>query len=147
MKITAELFPLSDLSVEDQKLFIDWIWKARSINCFDPDVLNSPRVIMAKASSSEEGSQLFIPLQATLMWESIAPRPGISERVEALSLARIEARVVSAMQDAGFGESYFLCKDDTLANFVAGRPNWEELQGYRILRRKLTPEEKTAWAH
>jgi hypothetical protein len=144
MKITAELKAISILTLEEQEQITKWLWEARHINCFDPDVLTYPRVIVAKASD-ENGGLLYIPLQAALIWESVAPMPGISNRQEAVCLARIEEQVVRAQQDAGFGESIFLCKDDSMSNFVAHQDHWEELVGYRVLRRKLTKEERKAW--
>lgn len=144
MKITAELKAICTLTPEEMTQIISWLWQARHINCFDPDVLTYPRVIVAKAGD-EDGAKLYIPLQAALIWESVAPMPGISNRQEAVCLARIEEQVVKAQQDAGFGESIFLCKDDSMSNFVAHQDGWEELVGYRVLRRKLTKEERKAW--
>src|ERR1700734_1297643 len=105
-KTTAEIIPLQSMSPEDQELFIKWVWEARHINLFDADVLTYPRVVMCKASDGDD-QQLFIPLQAVLMYDSIAPKPGITPRKEAVSIARIVDKVVETMKDSGMAETYF----------------------------------------
>jgi hypothetical protein len=142
-KITAEVFPMSQMQQEDIDNFIGWAWNARHINLLDPEVLAYPRAVMCKASAGDE-PLLYIPIQPVLMFESIAPNPAITERQEALALWRIGEQVTKVMQDSGHAESYFVCSDDRVADLCAAH-GYEEVKGVRLLKRKLTPEEREAW--
>lgn len=138
-KITATAMPLYECTEEDAKLFMDWVWLQRSINMFDPQVLTYPRTVMCKAGTEEE-TMLYIPLQPVLMWDAIAPKPGLTARQEALCLWKIGQVVEDAMKLCGFGEAYFLCSDDRVADICAEH-GFEEIKGVRVLRKKLKPEE------
>ena len=135
-KITAEALPIYSVQPEDAEKFISWVWQARYINCFDPDVLSYPRSCMATAKDAE-GATLYIPIQPVLMYESIAPRPGISAKREAISLRRIGDLLEEVSRDTGLMEQYFLCKDDRVADLCAAH-GFTEMEGYRILKKKVS---------
>lgn len=141
-KITASVVPICSVPPDEAKDFISWVWGARTINCFDPDVLSYPRSCMTKAEDGD-GATLYIPIQPVLMFESIAPRPGISPKKEALSLLRIDELLEDVARDTGIMEQYFLCKDDRVADLCRGH-GFTEMEGYRILKKKISarkPEE------
>jgi hypothetical protein len=46
MKIRTQAMPISEVTEEQAKQFIKWVWEARTINCFDPDVVSYPRSCM-----------------------------------------------------------------------------------------------------
>ena len=144
-KISTSLSLVGAMSSTDTKNFIDWVWQARIINCFDPDVLKYPRTIMATAEE-QEAALLYIPVQPVLMFESIAPKPGISPRKEALALWKIGQMLEDVSKMTGFQEQYFLCKDDRVADICAEH-GFTELVGYRLLKKKIAvadlPKEQT----
>ncbi len=142
-KIAAEVFPMNQMTQADCDNFVAWAWAARKINLIDPEVLSYPRAVMCKAGT-EDNPLLYIPVQPVLMFESIAPNPAITERQEALALWRIGEQVVNVMKDSGHAEAYFVCADDRVAD-ICVKHGFEEVRGVRLLKRKLTPEEKLAW--
>lgn len=136
-KIEAELMPISAMSEQDIKDFMAYVWEMKSLNMFDCDVIGYPKTVMLRAKS-EDGNQLFIPMQSVLMFDSIAPRPGLSARHEALALAKIGEVVVQAARDTGTKEIYFFCRDDRVADLCA-RHGYDEIKGVRLLRKKVQP--------
>ena len=137
-KITADIMALCKVPLEDTKKFIRWVWNLRKINMFDMSVIGYPRTCMLRASDGD-GALLYMPLQPVLMYDSIAAKPGISPRQEALALSRIQQLVGSVAKDGGFGESYFMCRDDRVADIAAAH-GFEELKNVRVLRQKHLPE-------
>src|SRR5579863_899010 len=117
-KIEAELMPISAMNELDVKDFMEFVWHMKPLNMFDPEVIGYPRTVMLRAKSEEE-NQLFIPIQSVLMYDAIAPKPGLSPRHEALALARIGQVVDQAARDAGIRETFFFCKDDRVADLCA----------------------------
>lgn len=155
-KITAELLPLYALPLDEAKLFTDWVWQARKINMFDPEVLKAPRAAMVRAVN-EQGPLLFVPLQPVLMLESLAPKPGLTPRQEAMSLWRVGEAVEGAAKLCGFQEVVFMTRDDRVADICAEH-GFEELKGVRVLKKKIkletapaaesqAPEKEAANAH
>ena len=142
VKTQAELLPLAAMSPEDAQLFTDWMWEARQFTRFDPDVLSYPRIVMAKTSKGDEPTA-YVPVQPVLMVESFAPSPNTNIGDKAASLYAIQELLVKTMQDSGMAESYFLA-EDSLAEFAVNH-GWEEIKGCRVLRRKLSKEERKAW--
>src|ERR1017187_8185604 len=126
MKIEAELKTVGDMEPEETKEFASWVWRTRDLGMFDPDVIGYPRAMMLKARD-EDGALLYVPLQPVLMYEAIAAKPGINPRQEALSLRRINELVEQVQRDAGYGESYFICRDDRVADLCV-RHGFEELK-------------------
>lgn len=137
VKITVFASTIQNVSPEHAKQFIQWVWEARTINCFDPDVLSYPRSCLLHAEDAD-GPTLFLPIHPVLMLESLAPRPGISERKEALSLWKIGEQLEEISKMTGIQEQYFLCKDDRVAE-ICKRHGFTELEGYRILKKKVPP--------
>ena len=135
-QITTRVFSRTeDLSPEEVAQFIDWVWKARDINCFDMDVMKYPRTVVVSADDND-GALLYMPIQPALMLESLAPRPGVSPRKEAMALWKIGETLEQISKHTGIQEQYFLCKDDRVANLCA-RHGFEEMKGYRLLKKKI----------
>ena len=126
---------IGSVSPEDAKRFSEWVWAMRGLNMFDPSVISYPRTVMLRASN-EADPLLFVPLQSVLMFDSIAPKPGLSPRQEALCLRRIDQKVESLAKDSQHREVYFICRDDRVADLCA-RHGYEEIKDVRILRKKI----------
>lgn len=134
-KIRADLMPLYALPEEDARKFIAWVWALRDKNAFDMKVLSYPRACMTRAQD-EDGTLMMVPLQPVLMYESLAPKPGLTDREMALCLKRISEIVEQAMRDTGHAETYFLTTEDKMAG-IAATHGWEEVKGFRVMRRKV----------
>ena len=134
MKIEAELKTIEYMKPEEMTEFSAWVWTVRELGMFDPDVMTYPRSMMLKARD-DNGALLYVPLQPVFMYETIVAKPGIKPRKEALSLLRINQLVEQAQRDAGYGESYFICRDDRIADLCA-RHGFEELKNVRVLKHK-----------
>jgi hypothetical protein len=136
-RIEAEMMPISAMNEQDVKDFMEYVWQMRHLNMFDKDVIGYPRTVMLRAKS-EDGNELFIPLQSVLMYDAIAPKPGLSPWHEALALARIGQVVDQAARDTGTGEVWFVCRDERVADLCA-KHGYEELHNVRVLRKKVSP--------
>src|ERR1700722_12431908 len=102
---------LCNLPEEDFRQFVSWVWQLRATNSFDMKVMTYPRTCMARAKN-EDGTIMLLPFQPVLFYESMAPRPGLSDRQKALCLWRIGEVVDRAMYDSGICEAYFLTVDE-----------------------------------
>lgn len=136
-KIEAEMMPISAMSEQDVNDFMAYVWSQKPLNMFDPEIIGYPRTVMLRAKSEDE-NQLFIPLQSVLMYDAIAPKPGLSPREEALALAKIGKVVDQAALDSGTREVFFFCRDDRVADLCAAH-GYEEIKGVRLLRKKVVP--------
>lgn len=134
-KIQACVLPVGALPAEDQKNYIEWVWRDRAINLFDPDALNQTFSAMCVAGT-EKNPMIYIPLQPVFIYDAIASQPGITPRQEALCLWRIGQVVDEKMAETGIGETWFVCKDDRVAD-ICSRHGFEEVKGVRLMRRKL----------
>lgn len=134
-KITAEILPVRALSEPDRDSFISWVWHMMPLNMFQKEVLTYPRTVMCKASVGEE-TALFVPLQSVLMYDAIAPRPGLSPKQEAMCLWRIGEQVDQLARESQHREVYFFCRDDRVADICAAH-GFEEIKNVRVLRRKV----------
>jgi hypothetical protein len=134
-KITTRVSSVADFPMPDQEKFVDWIWSARKINCFDPDILLYPRTILYTAED-QDGPLLYLPVQPVLMLESLAPRPGVSPRKEALALWKLGEMLEETSRITGIQEQYFLCKDQRVVD-ICSRHGFDKLEGYTILRKKV----------
>lgn len=137
-KIQACILPVGALPEEDQKNFIEWVWRERKINMFDPDSLTHKWSAMCVAGG-EKDPMLYIPLQPIFVWDAIASKPGITPRQEALCLWRIGQAVDEKMTETGIGEAWFVCKDDRVSDICLNH-GFEEIKGVRLLRRKAKKE-------
>lgn len=140
-KLEAEMLPISAMTEGDARDFCEYVWSMKPLNLFDREVLTYPRTVMLRAKN-EEGNQLFIPLQSVLMYDSIAPRPGLSPMAEARALSKIGEVVDQAAQDSGVAEVYFFCRDDRVAD-LCSRHGYEEIRNVRVLKKKISPANPT----
>lgn len=136
-KITASLLPVRAMTVDDLKLFREWVFKLLHINMFQPEVMKAPRMTMCRAEN-DEGPLLYIPLQSVLMYDAIAAKPGITPRQEALCLWKIGEVVDKAALDAGYREIYFICRDDRVSDICA-KHGFVEVKNVRVLKRVVEP--------
>ncbi len=109
-EITADVMPLYAVPEEDAQKFIKWIWDVRQKVCFDADTLAYPRSCMTMAKIDGETS-LMIPLQPVLMFESLARKPGLSNRETAVCMLRIGESVEDIAKLTGHAEGYFFTND------------------------------------
>ena len=121
-KITADVMPLYAVSEEDAKKFIEWIWSVRDKTQFDYDTLTYPRSCMTRAQNEEE-IVMLIPLQPVLMFESMARKPGTTDREAVLALLSIDQKVQDIMKDTGHREAYFITNDKGFAD-ISEKNGW-----------------------
>jgi len=132
-KIKAVIMAIKDMTKDDIDNFKDWVWKMRHINLFEPKVVSYPRTVMCKAYTDDE-ALLYMPLQACLMYDSLAPKPDLSPRKEAFCLYKIVEQVDNIARDTGFGETYFICRDSRVSDIAAAH-GFTEIKDVRILKR------------
>jgi hypothetical protein len=117
-KIIADAFPIYAATEQDAELFMKWVWELRHKNNFDMDVLRETRAILCKASD-DSGPLMYLPAHPVLMYESLAPRPDLTNRQTAICLWRIGQVMENAMRDTGMCEAYFITSDQTEAEVCA----------------------------
>lgn len=120
---------------KDAGLLADWMAKARAINIFDMDIVNYPSLQVLCAHNSEP--LLYMPLQLVVMLESLAPKPGITPREEALALRELAHAVVLLAKQHKVSEVYFLCKDQRVVDFATAHGFQQMPDHVKTLRLKL----------
>src|SRR6266702_2624777 len=108
-RITAEL--LDSVTEQDTKELFEWSLALKEKNNFDSDVLFYPRCVVTRAVADGEPI-VYLPLHPVIMFESLAPKPGLSKGQIAMALYRIGEAVEQVAQSTGYGEMYFLTNDE-----------------------------------
>lgn len=139
MRITADFQTVGTVSLSDAKLFIDWIWEQRETTNFDAEVLSYPRACMTSAKNEEE-TLMFIPLQPVLFFESMAKKPGITDKQAAMCMWRIGELVEETMKLTGHAESYFITNSEQ-ESVTCSRHGWsvamhDQAKGLWLMKRK-----------
>jgi hypothetical protein len=117
-RITADVLPLPTLTPQDVQNFVEWVTSID--NSFDKDVMFYPRTVMLRALS--DGVPIvYVPLQPVLMYESLAPRPDLSNLQRAVSLREISATVDAMATHTGHGEGYFMTNSKEEMELVTKR--------------------------
>lgn len=109
-RITAEVLDRTQLSAEDSKDLIDWSLALAQKTDFDPAVLFYPRTVISRALADGEPI-LYLPLHPVVMFESLAPQPGLGKGHIAMSLYRIGQEMQDVAHQTGYGEMYFITND------------------------------------
>lgn len=121
-------------AVSDIPAFIEFMRNSADINLFDPSIMNSPTTDVLCAFG-ETGPLMFTPRQRVVCVESLAPRPGLSPREEALALRETMKVIVYDAQKEGIGEVMFACTDERVIEFAKNN-GFEEVP-YKFLRLKV----------
>jgi len=103
--------------IEDRARLREWIAATLGENLFDPDVLehNSTFTLCA---FDESGPLVYVPVQAPLIMESLAIRPGLDDARRALALAELTRATILRAYDADAGEVYIHGHDDRTVKFA-----------------------------
>lgn len=134
-KIKAEILALCDLTQADRDNFSQWVWRQRSTNLFQTDVMKAPRMVMCKALKGEDAA-LYVPLHPVLMFDAIASAPDLTPRQEALALWKIGQEADRIARDTKHREIYFICRDDRVSDICA-KHGFEEVKNVRVLKRTV----------
>ena len=121
-KMTADISALCQVPQADIELFVKWVWALREKNSFDMQVMTYPRACMARVQSEEE-TVMLVPFHPVLMYESLAPKPGLTDHQRILGLWKINQVVDEAMRDTGMYESFFITSDAQQAE-TCSRHGW-----------------------
>lgn len=105
---------------KDAATYADWLAKASDINLVDRGVYSYPTAQHLVVERDGE-PQLMNTLQAVLVMEALAPRPGITPMQEARALNELFEKVKEVARAAGIREIMFGCKDERLAKFIERR--------------------------
>jgi len=103
-------------------------------NLVDRDVFFYPNTTVNVAFKNDK-KLAFMPMQLAAVLESLAINQANSERETALALAELTKAAVLQCRERGVKEIYFVCKDESTAEF-AKRQLFEELP-FRTFRLKI----------
>lgn len=120
------------------QLFEEWI-KTTQGNEFDAEVCTYPATDYLVAHA--EGTPVvFMPMQNTLMLESLAINPQAEKSHVAVALKALLSNIVLLAGKAGMGELYFLCSEPSTVEFA--ERNGLERINLPLFRLKLSSLEK-----
>lgn len=105
---------------KDAAPYADWLTKASDINLVDRGVYSYPTAQHLVVERNGE-PQLMNTLQAVLVMEALAPKPGITPMQEARALNELFEKVKEVARAAGIKEIMFGCRDERLAKFIERR--------------------------
>jgi hypothetical protein len=115
---------------------VEWTHANRGKNFYDPEIFqyDSTRIMAVDQDGSPIG---YLPFQATIMTESLAPKPARTLREIAMMLKMAILQIAGWAKSAGMGEIYFLSHpDDVETREFAKAHGYEELN-LRVMRLKL----------
>lgn len=113
---------------------IDWCQANSERNAFDRDVLTYPSTKTLAAHNNGE-VYAYLPIQGTVMLESVGPNPGSSPIQVTQAMIELVKGAALLAHQAGYRELYYLVSDDNTAK--AGEyMGFEELP-YRVMRKRL----------
>lgn len=118
---------------EESQMYFDWATESK-INEFDSSVCLFPSST-TWAAFDESGPVAFQTLQAPIMLESLAPRPGLSPAQTAQALKELTQHAITLAYSRGAGEIYFLGTDADTDVFATSHI-FQELP-HKIFRAKL----------
>lgn len=110
------------VTFSDATLFIEWMREQRGNTDFDLQVLSYTKSCMTLAKSGDE-TLMMIPLQPVLFFESMAKKPGLSDKAAALCMWRIGEIVDQTMKLTGHAESYFITNNER-ESITCSRHGW-----------------------
>jgi hypothetical protein len=119
--------------------FVEWSLSTAN-NSFDPAAAAYPSSVTLCAGD-ETGPLVFLPLQAPILLESLAVRPGASRRQVVLALQQLIAVVANTAEARGTGEIYFLGTEDGTNSLAESSEYFERLPWpvYRMRVKDLKP--------
>lgn len=135
-KVTADIRALCLMAEQDVFNFIKWVWKLRWKTQFDPIVLTHPRMTMCTARDADGNPLVYLPLQSALMFDCLAPKPGLTNRMKSYCLWQIGQMAEQVMKDTGNCDAYFYTNDDDLA-VSCSKHGWEEVKNVRLMRKRI----------
>jgi hypothetical protein len=136
-KVTADVFPIHDISLEDAKNFINWAYLMREKTQFNPEIMRHPRMCMTQASYDGKPG-LYVPIQPVLMLDALTPDPSLNNMERAIGMSRISDLIEKqVMPDTGMYDTYFYTNDADEAS-IAARHGWEEVKGVRLMRKRIS---------
>ena len=112
----------------------EWMLRIVQLNLFDADIANYPQTQWLCAYD-ESGPLLYMPYQPVISMESLAPRPGLSPREEAMALREITKTVAYKAKECRIEEIVFACKDERVIDFA--QTHGFEVLPWKVLRLKL----------
>lgn len=124
----------------EAKLFLEWAKANQERSAFDPAV-PAYTTTFTLCAFDENGPLLFMPVQQPLMLESLAMRPGATEKEIAAAIKEIFQECVTQAAIKGNGEIYFACTDEGTGEFAEGQTVFEPLP-WKFYRLRLSDLEK-----
>ena len=137
--IQASLKPLFQVSVDEAKQFIAWVKALKDKTRFEPEVMSHPRMCLATASD-ETGALLHLPFRTVIMFDCLAPKPGINKRTLAYCLWKIGELAEKAARQTGNLDMFATVSDDDEADSMI-KHGWTEVRNTRLLRKRLSVTE------
>jgi N-acetylglutamate synthase-like GNAT family acetyltransferase len=118
---------------KDISILVDWLIRTKN-NLVDPSIFLYP-LVTTLAAFVYRGLVAFLPLQITMTLESLAISPDASKIQTAAAIAQLIKMAVFTARNQGIREVYFLCADNSTAEFALHH-GFEELH-HRTFRLKL----------
>lgn len=103
-------------------------------NLFDPDIVNYPS-LQTLAVDKDGETISYVPFHPVIVVESLAHKPGITPRENAVGLRRAQDTIEEIAKKYGIAEIWWECADPRLIEFA-------QRHGYRavtttVLRKKV----------
>jgi len=134
-------------TAEDIPAFKEYMQSNSQRNEFDPEVMQyaTTRVLAVDEGIGSENREpvLFLPITLTIMLDSLAPKPGLSNRKKGAAMRKCVMETIDRCIKHGIGEIHFLSNDASTIEFAKNH-GFEELDT-KILRlkpRRFSPRKK-----
>ena len=126
-------------AAKDNRNFLDWSLAGKD-NGFDPDVpLYGTTVTWA--AFNEDGVVAYLPMQTSLVLESLAAKPGITPLEIATVFREMVQTAVTQCYIKGVGEIMFIATNDETVRFAEGSKVFTRVE-YPVFKLKVSELEK-----
>ena len=105
--------------------FIEWMTSTNN-NLFDPSIVKYPSLRTVVVEKDGE-PQTYVPFHPVLVLESLAQRPGLTPRENAVGLRRLQDTIESTAKQYGMAEVWWMCADKDLIHFA-------QQHGYEVIK-------------
>lgn len=116
MKLTSRVADFSKAA--DRDPFVKWVFDTPNNMFSDTSVINYPTTNTILIE--DDGKPVFFgPFHCCMVLESLAPKPGLTPLEMARVLKKFQEGVENICRATRIKEIYFVCRDNSLADFVA----------------------------
>lgn len=118
---------------KDAPQYLAWCRSTKN-NLFDPGIVQYPSLLTIAIDRDAE-TIAYVPFHPVVVIESLAHKPDVSPRENAIGMIKAEAEILRIARAKGIAECWWMCADESLVEFALNH-GYEEVKT-KVLRKKV----------